>query len=152
VKKKGGTRTHSSARTHSSSPHSPHGGPPLQPFLLGVGGTDAVFEQQLVVLHSRPPPVTPPGSPAVAAAPPTVPGTQYEQNIDFKNDDIAPPLQVKTVEECCAACSTTHGCTSISFGPLPKFACRLKRGDSGRTAFPACAILVLLLCRFMMLL
>ena len=31
---------------------------------------------------------------------------------------------IKTAQECCAACSTAKGCTAVSFGPLPTFGCR----------------------------
>jgi hypothetical protein len=46
-----------------------------------------------------------------------------------QGDDLSPPLKgVKTAEECCAKCSSTPGCNAMSFGPLPSFGCRLKKG------------------------
>lgn len=57
----------------------------------------------------------------------------YEHDTDFKNHDMSPALMnMSTPQECCALCSTTKGCTAISFGPMPHNGCRLKTSDAGR--------------------
>jgi hypothetical protein len=66
----------------------------------------------------------------------------WRNNTDFKNDDLAPAVKgVKSAEDCCAKCAALPGCNAVSFGPLPKFGCRLKKGDGtpmhmeGRVSF-----------------
>jgi hypothetical protein len=57
----------------------------------------------------------------------------YEQNTDFKNHDMSKPITNMTSPmECCSLCAITKGCTAISFGPYPKYGCRLKTSDAGR--------------------
>lgn len=71
----------------------------------------------------------------------------YLQNTDFKCEgaqedgpshcDLSPAKStgVRTVEDCCAKCAATTGCNAFSFGPLPKFGCRLKSGTGTVTPF-----------------
>ena len=58
----------------------------------------------------------------------------YEHDTDFKNDDLQGHgvYYVNTSAECCSICASTLGCNGMSFGPLPRFGCRLKKGDAGR--------------------
>jgi hypothetical protein len=62
----------------------------------------------------------------------------YEQDTDFKGDDLRVPVpNITSAPQCCAVCTDTVGCNAISFGPLPTFGCRLKKGvtPTGRQHF-----------------
>jgi hypothetical protein len=76
-----------------------------------------------------------PGTQAADGCPSSASG--YEQNTDFKGNDLAPAVQgVTTAAECCAHCVAMAGCNAVSFGPFPRYGCRLKRSDLGREPMP----------------